>query len=179
MAKSCAFPSLGWWVWWLILDANLIPPERENLYCGTASIRLAWEHDCLQHFLDCQLMEESLAYCGWCHPCIGGPGVCKKARWASHGEAAQYTAFLHGLRFSSCLQVLDWVCALTCHSDKFWHGNFELKQTFSSPGWFYYRDRDQTRAVRAWEEGCAQECNALNTTIVSISEESSRRLTEE
>lgn len=33
------------------------------------------------NFLDCGLMWEGPAYCGWCDPWACGPGLCKKAGW--------------------------------------------------------------------------------------------------
>lgn len=39
----------------------------------------------VEHFLDCWLIWEDTAHCGWCW---SGPGVSKKAGWASYGDQA-------------------------------------------------------------------------------------------
>jgi hypothetical protein len=56
------------------------------------------------NFLDWWLMREGLPHWWQCHPWAYGPGLYKKAKWASHGEARQYALFLLA-SFSSCLQV--------------------------------------------------------------------------
>lgn len=67
-----------------------------------------------------------IIYCGWYHPWNNGPGMCRKASWAKHRKMSHSVAFLHGLGFSSCLQVLA-LFQLTC-PDRVWLGIYKLKK---------------------------------------------------
>lgn len=62
------------------------------------------------HFFDWWLMG-GVAHCGWCHTLAGGPGLNKKASWASRGKRASKQHFCVVSCISTLLQVPVWVSA--------------------------------------------------------------------
>ena len=66
-------------------------------------------------------MWEGPAHCGWYHPWAGGPGVYKKAGWASHGEQASKQ---HPSMGSA--SAPDWDNYL---SELVWAGNYHEKSS--------------------------------------------------
>lgn len=64
---------------------------------------------------------------GWCHPKAGGPGLCVKTGWASHGEQAS------NKRHSSMVSASVLALSFSPDFPQWWNLTCEVKQTLPSP----------------------------------------------
>lgn len=68
---------------------------------------------------------------GQCRPWAGGPGCCKKAGWATHGEQASKQCPSMASTSAPASRFMLWVSALTSFWDGLWPRCGKLKWTLS------------------------------------------------